>query len=221
MRIRDFVQLGKNLAGTVRIEWQPTGFPKLIISFKDLWNLYQNPMTAHRIVAIGFASHEILWVSWKDELRHRPEREHRQILDHSLEVLGEKLNDVLKSVTGSSGEDVWLRDVLQYLAIRTSDARRGLAAVVSCEDYNAQNAGAGPDSESRGPEKTPKEETAELLVVVKELRKDTLRIWDSLIDFLPDGHIETDARGKMAVGMASVGLSPYDMEQPWKVAEPT
>lgn len=170
-------------------------------------------MLAQQAISEGFIERRILWENFSHELKFVDQPEHRSVLTTSLQTLDNVLTASREKIRGASGEEAWLSEMMQYLSSKTRLALKRLMDVPTWQAYNKWNDEIDPIGEDE--RMTPDEETANLLEVVRDLRKETYWAWDSLIDFLNDGPIKAEARKKMVEGRASVGLVDADVEQNW------
>jgi hypothetical protein len=213
MRFRDIIQFGKNVLGSLTFELDQQGWPKIILSGKGLFNLYENPILAQKAVSKGFIEHRALWENFEHELKFVEQSKHREVLTSSFSSLKDEIDNIIVEVRGTSGEEAWLTEVLQALSTKTQAALQRLRDVPEWEKYNEWNRSSDPAGEDEL--MTPEEETKDLLDVIRQFRLDTLWAWASLIDLLRNGPIKSEAQQKLGQSQASVGLDPAATDQPW------
>jgi hypothetical protein len=214
MRMRDILQVLKNIASNVTVKLDASGgLPSVELSGKGVLELHANSIWLANVIADGFIKPQIMHLDFKHEFRFVDPAKRGVVCLGALQAAAAAIQQGKALVTAKSAAEFAIVDLLVATECVLVEAAKNV--IVNLKDYNDWVISIGGDASEKMSES---EHLSSLIDVIKSTRAKTYPMWASLIDLLPDGATKSQAEQKFIQGCKTVGLDSQEVMPNWEIS---
>jgi hypothetical protein len=215
MRMRDILQMLKNISSNVKITLDPkNGFlPTVVFDSKGILDLHANSIWLVNVISEGFIQPRIMHEDLAHEFKFVQPSERGIVCREAFEEAAAAVKQGKQLVTGVGSTEFAIIDLLSSTENILVEASKSV--ITDVNDYNNWILSTGGDADEKMSEQG---HLNALLKDIQNVRLKALPLWSFLIDLLPDSTTKTQAEEKLLKGCRTVGLDTQQIILDWQIA---